>query len=74
MLTTYICTPVALIPHLEAVNFNLEAFISVLHSVGGGALVMFYILMADGYVVCVRVRVCVCCAECMYLYVYSTEY
>ena len=44
----YLC--VALIPHLEAVKFDLEAFISVLHSIGGGAFTMFYIVMCDGYV------------------------
>ena len=38
----------ALIPHLEAVNFDLEGFISVLHSIGGGAFIMLYVLLADG--------------------------
>ncbi|CAI8003903.1 N-acetylneuraminate 9-O-acetyltransferase [Geodia barretti] len=35
-------------PHLEAVNFNLDRFIAVLHSVGGGAFIFLYILMVDG--------------------------
>ena len=40
--------PAALIPHMEAVNFNLQQFIKVLHSVGGVALVLLYLLLADG--------------------------
>ena len=30
-------------------NFDLERFLSVLHSIGGGAFILFYILMADGW-------------------------
>ena len=44
----HLCFPVALIPHLEAVSFNLERFIAQLHSVGGGAFVFLYVLMVDG--------------------------
>ena len=40
----------AIIPHLEAIHFDLDGLISVLHSIGGGAFIMLYILMADGCV------------------------
>ena len=56
-------------------NFDLQAFISVLHSIGGGALVMLYILMADGYSVMINtiyyIHVCVLTVyPCMYIHVY----
>ena len=48
MLIVCVCMCAALMPHLEAVNFNLDRFIAVLHSVGGGAFIFLYILMVDG--------------------------
>ena len=38
----------ALMPHLEAINFDLDRFVLVLHSIGGGAVVFLYILIVDG--------------------------
>lgn len=57
--TVYVyCVPTftsALMPHLEAVNFDLQRFIGVFHSIGGIALVMFYLLLADG---CAHMHMC----------------